>query len=1304
MLKLKRVDIQGFKSFYDRTEMRFHGSGVAAIVGPNGCGKSNLSDAISWVLGEQSAKSLRGTRMEDVIFAGTRDRKPLGMAQVTLTMVDPAARFLPATPLETAVTDIVKTDSPAIGVEGVHEVEGVANGSSNGHTNGHTNGHNGHANGNGTNGHATNGHGTNGHTNGHASGVGHHAHGHNGEVTITRRLYRSGESEYLIDGKSARLRDIQDLFSGTGLGPESYAIIEQGRIGQILSNKPADRRAIIEEAAGVGKYKTRKRLAEAKLESAKQNLSRVFDILEEVGRQVNSLKRQASKAKRYEELRTEMLGYLRRAVSGRFRMLESESAKLALDLGQAQTNVLNLTNEVQAKEQEHAQTKESCYVVEAQLTAARARVAELNVEVERTRGRLESQARQIGTIEDRLAGSEAEIVNLDARHERESADLAACAESLAAVERETAEARLHLESKAAERDALQAQLREQARSLEASRQQVLRLMSEASHLRNQLAQADEYLASMERDATRARKEEEAALGDLGRLGQTKEEISTRLSARQMEMESLTHRKQRVEEELRERRERVGSARSILQTLRDGLSKEKARRESLEGILSHRAYTTDSVKRLFTQIERDQAGGLRPMGVFADFVEVTQPDWEKASEEFLHEELEYVVVHNWTEAEQGVAFMRAESDGRATFLVHESSDHDSRATGFPVPDLSMEAGIAGKLRDAVRLTNGFSSAPQGFLPRLSRCFLASDRTDAARLAPAHPDCYFLLPDGATYHGDTVTVGRKSASGPLAMKRELREVTGLVEKHEREAGDLTSELEGLERSVALLTEELEQVRSMQQAQEKDALALDHEQRKLAEEHARSGARLSAARLELERLTRKDQEAREQRERNHMLVAEKEQARFDQEKALETARGELAEQQSHAHSMNEEYSTLRAALAALEERARAEKAAAGRLEAQVRQILARREQLSVEAERMGVERNRLLADNIELDQKAQMLADHKTEAAATVELLATEEAGGRAALVALDEALRSLRIDVQAAQEQRGQFELELVRKQSELKYLDETSRKELSEAASAIAAAEEAAREAQGEPGTGEAEINVEELEQRYTEVRARIEALGPVNPQALEEFKEAEQRYEFLNTQRQDLIDSIRDTEKAIQELDTESRRRFKEAFDVVNEHFKEMFKTLFGGGQGEMRLTDEANLAESGIDIMASPPGKKLQNVALLSGGEKSLTAMALLMAIFRYTPSPFCILDEVDAPLDESNIQRLSRLIKEMAVDTQFIVITHAKRTMEVAQSLYGVTMQEPGISKLVSVKFDPRTATPPPATPTTSAAMAAV
>jgi chromosome segregation protein len=293
LLKLKRVEIQGFKSFFDRTEMRFNGSGIAAIVGPNGCGKSNLSDAISWVLGEQSAKTLRGSRMEDVIFAGTRDRKPLSMAAVTMTLTEPPA-----------------------------------------HTDTHLNGTNG--------------------TNG-TNGNGHHP---NGDITITRRLYRSGESEYLINGHTARLRDIQDLFMGTGLGPESYAIIEQGRIGQILSNRPQDRRAVIEEAAGITKFRTKKRLAEAKLEGARQNLTRVFDILEEVGRQANSLKRQASKARRYDELRGEMIAQLRKALSGRFRMLEREAAKTALDLNAASADYQNLSAQVLEKEAEHGGLQE----------------------------------------------------------------------------------------------------------------------------------------------------------------------------------------------------------------------------------------------------------------------------------------------------------------------------------------------------------------------------------------------------------------------------------------------------------------------------------------------------------------------------------------------------------------------------------------------------------------------------------------------------------------------------------------------------------------------------------------------------------------------------------------------------------------------------------------------------------------------------------------------------------------------------------------------------------------------------------
>ena len=359
--------------------------------------------------------------------------------------------------------------------------------------------------------------------------------------------------------------------------------------------------------------------------------------------------------------------------------------------------------------------------------------------------------------------------------------------------------------------------------------------------------------------------------------------------------------------------------------------------------------------------------------------------------------------------------------------------------------------------------------------------------------------------------------------------------------------------------------------------------------------------------------------------------------------------------------------------------------RVAAQRNDLAARGRQMAAELERMGVEKARLLARNIELDQRATELAGERANAEEAVAQLAQKEAGLRAALAALEETLKELRARIRETQESRSRIEVELVKRQTELRYLDETSRKELNVAVAELCGGEDVVLDAGA----------MAELEEKYGEIRRKIEALGPVNSDALAEYQEAQQRYDFLNTQRQDLLDSIRDTEKAIHEIDTESRKRFGEAFAAINASFREVFTTLFGGGMGEMRLTDEANIAESGIDIVASPPGKKLQNVLLLSGGEKALTALALLVAIFKYTPSPFCILDEVDAPLDEPNIQRLTRLLADMSKHTQVIIITHAKRTMESAQVLYGVTMQEPGVSKLVSVKFNPLMPPPLEATP---------
>ncbi len=1242
MLKLKRVEIHGFKSFYDRTEMRFSGSGIAAVVGPNGCGKSNLSDALSWVLGEQSAKSLRGVRMEDVIFAGTRDKKALGMASVTMTLIPDERVFVSVkaagsdNPLDAVETadgasdpDQPQPDEPQAAQE--HSAATLEPARI-----------------------ATVQPGTRG----------------GGEITITRRLYRSGDSEYLINGKQARLRDIQDLFLGTGLGPESYAIIEQGRIGQILSNKPQDRRNVIEEAAGITKFKTRKRLAEAKLESAKGNLARVFDILEEVTRQANSLKRQAAKTKRYGELKDEATGYLRQLLTERFRLLERDAAQIVIELNLATAEWQKAQAAIAEQEAGQEKTLADSYETEARLTEARRQLADLKLEAERARGRLEYQTKQVERIGNAEATGGRDLEMLEAQSAERTAELDAQTGQLGELERTFTVAAEELTAKADERQTAQSSLTEGERGLEAKRSAVLRLLGESAGLKNRITQVEAQLAASDRDGGRAREEEKQSQADLGRLAESRKQLSEQLSARQTALISVGEQLKIVQSELQATKGQLSESHGLLDRLKNEASRLRARKDSLSEIIQHRSYTTETVKRLFTAVERGKTESFQPLGVLADFVEV-DPQYEKAAEEFLHDELEYVVVHDWSEGERGIELMRGDLDGRGTFLVEHTASQAGEPADVPRPEVS--EGALTRLADALHWTNGLSQVPIAQLPRIANCYLASERALARELATQFPHCWFLTSDGVHYHGQAVSGGKKSGAGPLALKRELKDLVRAEQAKLAElktAGDRQLELE---RMLTALSEELDQLRGQQQNQEKDVLALDHESRKLAEESGRAQARLSHARLELDRIARDRIKLEEGVAADRSALERSEGLRASEEEALAEAREQLADLRDSVARLSEEHASRRAELAAVDERRRSVEAARGRLETQLRDLVNRRAHLDSEMERMAGERAHLLANNSELNARSGELQVAIGEAEEQAGQLAAREADLRSALAAVEEDLRERRGAAQRQQETRAERQVSLARAESERKHLEETCAAELNRTLPELAA------EAGEEPPV----LPLVELEARHSEARRKIENLGPVNPTALEEFEEAQQRQEFLTVQRQDLLDSIRDTERAIGEIDSESRKRFGEAFHAINENFRAMFQTLFGGGTGEMRLTDEDNLADSGIDIVASPPGKRLQSVLLLSGGEKSLTAMALLMAIFQYTPSPFCILDEVDAPLDEPNIERLTHLLQNMSEDTQFIVITHAKRTMEAAQALYGVTMQEPGVSKLVSVKF---------------------
>jgi chromosome segregation protein len=1194
VLKLKKVELLGFKSFCEKTEMRFNGGGIAAIVGPNGCGKSNLSDAISWVLGEQSAKLLRGTRMEDVIFNGTRDRKPLGMASVTMTLIDPEIFF----------------------------------------------------------------YGGEGPDNGHKPG----------EIVVERRLFRSGESEYLLNGKVCRLRDIQEIFMGTGLGPESYAIIEQGRIGLILSSRPHDRRAVVEEAAGITKFKTKKKLAEAKLESARQNLARVADILEEVGRQCNSLKRQAAKARRYEELRQELVARLTVLLGSRYRDLERQAVQAALDLNHANEAFRNRNAAVEAQEAEHAATQKESYELERQLEERREASAQAAIETDRARQRLDYQAKLAEENSARLQQAEGEVAAIERRLAELARELESERAAADAVGSEAGGVRESLTAKSAELDALQFQVREREAEQENLRQRVLRLLGEASTLRNQLAQVEEYLAGLDRQTQRARGEETAAQQEIEQMAGERRAALERLEQQQLELESLDQRRQRLEASLAESRRQAQSHRDRAEGLRGEISKLEARRESLEEILSHRAYTTETVKNLFAAIDQGRMGAFRAKGILADFMEV-DPSFEKAVEEFLREELEYVVVQGWGEAEEGMRLLRAGMEGHATFLVHP--DNEPREAP---PTVGPETGIAGRLQDHVRLTNGLGRSAAALLPRLNRCYLAETPEDARRLSYQYPDLYFLLPDGVCYHAFSLSGGRKSSSGPLALKRELRELSPRLASTAEMLQAETAELARAEEGIARESEDLEALRVEMQNREKTAVASEQELKQINERLNRANSRLSVARLEIERLREEAARSAAERDRNQAAVEERENARRDAEEALGAAREAIAQDQARAARAAEEQAGFRAQLAALEERRKAAVAAAARVEQMLGAETSRREEIAQQIGAWTVERDRLLQDNRRLAVQIEQLAARQAELEQQARDLESALHQKRARMTELETSLQTARQELEAARERRSAIEIEMVRLKSDLQHLEENCRRELGRPIAEISSGDEPPLDAEA----------LAAVEQEYLQVKQKIDNLGPVNVLALEEYQEAQQRYDFLDAQRQDLIDSIRDTQQAISEIDSVSRKQFLEAFEEINKNFRLTFATLFGGGVGEMRLTDETNLAESGIDIVAQPPGKRLQNVLLLSGGEKALTAIALLMAVFQYQPSPFCILDEVDAPLDEANVVRFSKLIQQMSDQTQMILITHNKTTMEVAQTLYGVTMQEPGVSRLVSVKFE--------------------
>ena len=1095
-----------------------------------------------------------------------------------------------------------------------------------------------------------------------------------GELVVSRRLFRSGESEYLLNGKIVRLRDVQDIFFGTGLGPDSYAIIEQGRVGLILSSKPSDRRAIIEEAAGITKFKTKRKLAESKLEQARQNLLRVNDITEEVSRQLGTLKRQAAKARRYREFRDQFRELSRKLFRERARVLQEflHINQQQLDAFSAQYSSKHA--EIENQDGRYRENNAQIYKIEGQLTALREQLAGLNLEVERGQQRIHFQKEQLTELEVRSQDNDREIAHLDEQQTQYQNEILAKQQTVEEASGQFERLQQEFLAQNSDYQLIQSKVREMEVSQETHQRRLLDYVSQAATLRNQLEQLDELEFRLENQLRRLGQEVQDSILARARLFEEKEVSQLREKEADQMLGVLKGGISAETVRLSSLKEEAAGTQQLLMDQKDQLNASTHRLTSLEDLAAHHAYTSEAVRLLLAQAQEEAATHFQTPGILADLVEVESP-YEAVVEAFLKQELEYILVESDERVNEGIQLLKEKSAGRSTFLVYgegSTPQPDSRLEDQTSAALQLDETLI-PLRAVVRLPDSFEKAMREGMFHLAQAFIASSYSQAVLLARKFPALIFLSPEGEVIRGRLITGGGKPPSGHFSLKREIRELGRKVGQLEKSIFTVEAKHQVLQESIRSGEERLTEFKDKAQELEKDLFAVDLRLKQILGEIETLGQRHQLAQLELQRTEVEKGQVQIRRTQYQSEIEGAETQRRDLEAQIASHQEESRQLKEQATLEAQNLGELRSELATFRERKQAGEVELSRLSASLNECRDRK--IRLETQKTGW-RAQSLDIQAAIEQVEQALFNHAVQKASLDADIRSNEIAldeARILQLAIDDELKKLRLELEQVQNLRTGHEIERARLSSDHNHLEETCLTELGIGLAEILQ----------EAGERLAENEFNELNTQYLELKQKIEAMGPVNMMALEEYQECEQRFQFLTTQRQDLIDSIEDTTAAIREIDQVSREQFREAFTSINANFQETFRTLFGGGHGEMKLLDESDELESGIEIIAQPPGKRLQNVLLLSGGEKALTAIALLLAIFRFQPSPFCVLDEVDAPLDEVNTGRYAQMIKSMSFNTQFLLITHSKKTMEVSDTLYGVTMQEAGVSKIVSVQF---------------------
>ncbi|HTI99439.1 MAG TPA: chromosome segregation protein SMC [Dongiaceae bacterium] len=1205
---MKNLTVLGFKSFADKTALNFQ-PGVTAIVGPNGCGKSNVSDAIRWVLGEQSAKALRGGEMADVIFNGTDGRKPLGMAEVSLT-----------------IGGVDQENLRAAGVELTYD-----------------------------------------------------------EVTLTRRVFRDGGSEYFINKTPCRLKDVQQLFMGTGVGRTSYSIMAQGNITQILSSKPEDRRLIFEEAAGITKFKAQKKESLRKLEYTEQNLLRVADLIREVKRQIGSLQRQAGKARRYKQLMIELQHLDTQLARHQFDLLQGE-------ISERQTAAENLRTEIETgsatvlrAEDEIGQLRERLAELDHELGETQHRGLELKGQADRHESRIHFNDERLRELTAQNSQANTDITQAEERQRVTQEEATAIRERLAASEASLQQLRQALQEKqtavqTVEREILriqdslrqaQAQAFSAAQDLSRARNQInaLDLQKQGNVVRLEKLSAEKIQLEEERTRLEARAQEFTANVEVQKLNvQTRRgtvtERQQRLAEIQRELEAVSREQEKVLQQQAEQRSRL----NVLEQLQAG----------------HEGFSSGALAAL----KQSQP----VLGSLADKIRV--PDqYVVAIEAALGHHLQLVLTEQPEAAQAILADLHAGRKGRASIAALALAP----APTEPAP-ASSETVVS-----ALSIIEADASIQPLLQGLLGRTLIVPDlATATASARNGHAGFNFVTHTGEllNQHG-IYTGGQTSANGSgkaaasiLGRKNQIAELQTTLEKLRDEVAEISR------RRGALQSEQTELQAGLQQAQTE----LRQEEVAIATHEGECNALRNSCRVlhqkietvvyEISSLAASEQEGLQKR---NDLAAQV--SRFEeQEQQRQTQVAELTTALETARTQRDTATTAltesKVALATEEQMCASFRRQQQPLQQRLQELAQLLEQRRREVSGFVTRKAQAEAEIDDSRRQIEVLRVEREQVNAQLVELQTRKTEQEGDIATREESLREQRRRLTEIQQQRGNLEVELAQKGMAVQNLRERVQQkyhvnidDVRSECITITYADEGPAKVQTlspeEMAAAGGATDWEAVTKQVEALQSKLDEMGPVNLVAIEEYEETEQRYQFLSKQHDDLVSAKAQLLEVINRINTQTKEMFTTTFNQVRDNFRAMFVEVFGGGKADLILSDENDVLESGIDIVAKPPGKQLQTISLLSGGEQTMTAVSLLFSIYQVKPSPFCVLDELDAPLDESNINRFIRVLQRFLDHSQFIIITHNKRTIGMADVLYGVTMEEHGVSKIVSVKF---------------------